>query len=125
LPPWQLARGYMYTNYITSHHHRGYLPCLAALAEGWPDSALPAAITAVGLAALANIHQNPQVMADARQECTTAISLTTRALNDPVVAKRDDVLAAVVMLSMFEVSNHIFPTCATTSSVPNHNWARS
>lgn len=107
VPTWQLARGYMYTNFmIKSHHHGTYLPCLAGLAERWPSSALPAAITAVGLAALANIYQSPQAMVEARQECTAAISLTRQALNDPLAARRDDVLAAVVMLSIFEVSPH-------------------
>lgn len=103
-PPWQLARGYMYKNYMAESRNGSYLPCLATLAEAWPNSALPAAITAVGLAALANIHQCPRTMLEARQECITAISLTNSALNEPTALKRDDVLAAVVMLSMFEVS---------------------
>lgn len=101
----------MYTNYMAKGHYGSYLPCLVALAEASPDSALPAAITAVGLAALSNIHQCPQVMLEARKECTTAISLTNSALNDPVGFKRDDVLAAVLMLGMFEVM-----TCSSDAS---------
>lgn len=111
-PTWSLARGYMYTNYMTTNHFGGYLPCLVALTDRWPHSALPAAITAVGLAALANIRQCPRMMLEARQECTTAISLTKSALNNSVVAKRDDVLATVVMLSIFEVM-----TCNDSSSI--------
>jgi hypothetical protein len=110
-PSGHLARGYMYTNYMAKGHYGGYLPCLVALAEASPDSALPAAITAVGLAALSNIHQCPQVMLEARQHCTTALSLTSSALNDPAGFKRNDVLAAVVMLGMFEVM-----TCSSDAS---------
>ncbi|OIW24601.1 hypothetical protein CONLIGDRAFT_100551 [Coniochaeta ligniaria NRRL 30616] len=105
-PMAQLARGYMYTNYMAESHFGGYLPCLVTLAEGRPGSALPAAITAVGLAALANIHHCPEVMWEARQECNAAISLTKSVLDDPVASRRDDVLAAVVMLSMFEVMTY-------------------
>lgn len=114
-PTWQLARGYMYTNYMAESRNGSYLPCLATLTEAWPNSALPAAITAVGLAALANIHQCPRTMLEAREECTTAISLTNSALNEPTALKRDDVLAAVVMLSMFEVM-----TYSDVSSI--HRW---
>ena len=109
-PTWQLARGHMYANYLATSHHGAYLPCLVTLAEDWPDSALPLAINAVGLAALANIHHCPQIMLEARQECTAAISLTKRALDDAAALQQDHVLAAVVMLSMFEVSIAVYPT---------------
>lgn len=106
----------MYTHYMTESHYGGYLPCLVTLAECWPNSALPAAITAVGLAALANMRQCPQVMLEARRECNTAISLTKSVLNDPDALKRDDVLATVVMLGMFEVSGRNSYTAQRLSS---------
>jgi len=102
LPTSQVALGYMNENYMAG----GYLPCLTSLMERWPDSALQSAVTAVGLAALANMAGSRQVMSEARQQCTTAIHMIGRALDDPDDCKRDDVLAAVVMLSMFEVGNH-------------------
>ncbi|KAB5582951.1 hypothetical protein GE09DRAFT_1077063 [Coniochaeta sp. 2T2.1] len=108
LPTCQVARGYMYANYMVG----GYLPCLVSLMERWPDSALQSAVTAVGLAALANMGQSRQVMAEAKQEYTSAICMIGNALNDSLECKRDDVLAAVVLLSMFEVM-----TCTDASSI--------
>lgn len=65
---------------------------------------LTTALAAVGLAALSNIRLSPRMMLQARKEYTTALSQTNYALRDPVLSKRDDTLAAVVLLGMFEVS---------------------
>jgi tRNA U34 5-carboxymethylaminomethyl modifying GTPase MnmE/TrmE len=66
--------------------------------------AVNAALNAVGLAALSNIRMSPQMMIKARREYTTALSHTNHALRDPIKSKQDDILAAVVLLGMFEVS---------------------
>ncbi|KAB5566302.1 hypothetical protein GE09DRAFT_1106248, partial [Coniochaeta sp. 2T2.1] len=108
LPTRQVARGYMYANYMAG----GYLPCLVSLLERSPDSALQSAVTAVGLAALANMGRSRQVMSEAKQEYTTTICMIGSALDDPVECKRDDVLAAVVLLSTYEVM-----TCTDASSI--------
>ncbi|KAJ5614034.1 hypothetical protein N7528_007688 [Penicillium herquei] len=65
--------------------------------------AVNSALNAVGLAALSNIRLSPQMMLKARHEYTKALSETNKALANITMSKRDDTLAAVVLLGMFEV----------------------
>lgn len=62
--------------------------------------AVSMALTAVGLASLSNIRKSAGLMAIASKEYTEALSLTGTALGDPT---SDATLAAVLLLSMFEV----------------------
>lgn len=77
---------------------------LLPLMKDAQNHALDAAVTAVALAALSNIHASPRTMLKAHVEYSAALSATNQALRDPEICKRDDVLAAVVMLGIFEVS---------------------
>lgn len=65
---------------------------------------LRSAITALGLAVLANIRMSPSLMMSAREEYTTALANTNRSLIDTVESKTDQTLLAVMFLGMFEVS---------------------
>ncbi|KAJ6103640.1 hypothetical protein N7486_003862 [Penicillium sp. IBT 16267x] len=65
--------------------------------------AVNSALNAVGLAALSNIRLSPQMMLTARREYTNALSETNQVLANIAMSKRDDTLAAVVLLGMFEV----------------------
>ncbi|KAJ0417845.1 hypothetical protein BJY00DRAFT_195775 [Aspergillus carlsbadensis] len=100
-----LARGYMYSHYLTGGTTTGgNLAYLSNSAKDPQNSAVNAALTAVGLALMSNIRMAPQLLLAARREYTTALSRTNYALGDPVLSKRDDTLAAVVLLGMFEVT---------------------
>lgn len=72
--------------------------------EGSRNSAANAAVSAVALATLSNIRLAPKTMRKAQQEYTKALSMTNLALQDPLMCRTDDTLAAVVMLGIFEVS---------------------
>ncbi|KAL4760056.1 Zn(II)2Cys6 transcription factor [Aspergillus foveolatus] len=65
--------------------------------------AATASINAVGLAALSNIHQSPQLMFTARQEYGSALAETNAALSDPRQATSDASLVAVTFLGIFEI----------------------
>lgn len=82
---------------------------LVPLMKDVQNSALDAAVSAVALAAFSNMHVSLKTMTKARVEYSTALSKTNHALRDPVLCKTDDVLAAVIMLGMFEVSLPLGP----------------
>lgn len=69
--------------------------------------AVISALNAVGLAALSNIRSSPQMMLKARREYTKALSETNKGLADIATSDRDDILAAVVLLGMYEVSSPV------------------
>ncbi|KAJ5219323.1 uncharacterized protein N7498_001422 [Penicillium cinerascens] len=102
-PMQELAKGYVFSNYMAGGPRGGHMPYLVPLINDPRNSAVNAALNAVGLAALSNIRLAPQMMLKARREYTTALSQTNHALKDSVMSTRDDILAAVVLLGMFEV----------------------
>lgn len=104
-PVQELAKGYFFCNYMAGSPHSGHMSYLIPLVSDPQSSAINAALNAVGMAALSNIRMSPRMMLKARREYTTALSQTNHALRDPVLSKRDDTLAAVVLLGMFEVSD--------------------
>lgn len=103
-PEQDIARSFLYVNYMTRGPRCGHMSYLLPLMESSRNSAANAAVNAVALAALSNIRLSPKTMRKAHQEYTTALSLTNLALQDPVMCRTDDTLAAVVMLGTFEVS---------------------
>jgi phosphoribosylformylglycinamidine (FGAM) synthase PurS component len=104
-PMQELAKGYLFSHYMSGGPRGGHMSYLVPLINDPRNSAINAALNAVGLAALSNIRLAPQMMLKARREYTTALSQTNHALKDSVMSKRDDILAAVVLLGMFEVSH--------------------
>lgn len=98
------AIAFMFRHYVGTAQAdsttRGQLRFLHALpVESAP--ALMASIHAVGLAALANIHQSSRLMIAARKEYGRALRATGAALRDAYMD--DSTLAAVALLSMYEV----------------------
>ncbi|KAL5001263.1 hypothetical protein BDV10DRAFT_13757 [Aspergillus recurvatus] len=65
--------------------------------------AVTASINAVGLAALSNIHQSPQLMRTARQEYVSALAETNAVLSDRVQATSNASLVAVTFLGIYEL----------------------
>lgn len=79
------------------------MPYLSTLANHLESSAVNDALTAAGLAALSNIYRSRQLMYTARQHYMTALSQTSSSLSHAHLSTRDETLATVVLLSMFEV----------------------
>ncbi|KAL7958831.1 hypothetical protein V8C34DRAFT_323799 [Trichoderma compactum] len=92
-PVEEFARSYLYINYMTGGPRCSYMPIWQSTRQ----------FNAVALAALSNIRLSPNTMLKAQKEYTTALSKTNLALKDPVLCKTDGILAAVVMLGIFEV----------------------
>ena len=114
-PVRDVARGYLFTNYMTGGPRTRYMAYLVPLISDVQNHALNAAVSAVALAALSNIHASPRTMVKAHVEYYTALCATNHALRDSEMCKRDDILAAVVMLGIFEVSSMLSPACGAAS----------
>ncbi|KAJ5814929.1 Zn(II)2Cys6 transcription factor [Penicillium riverlandense] len=80
----------------------GMFPYIRHLLGTDPSPALQAAIKAIGLASMSNTRMSAELMRAARQEYSTALLATNRALQDRIQFKSDSTLAAVMLLSMYE-----------------------
>ncbi|KAH8697980.1 hypothetical protein BGW36DRAFT_379783 [Talaromyces proteolyticus] len=65
--------------------------------------AVRCAISAIGLAFIANTRGQPSLLAEAREEYATALHLTNMALMNERMSLEDTTLSAVILLGMFEV----------------------
>lgn len=111
-PIQELAKTHLFVNYMSGGPCGDHMSYLLPLMKDTRNSpVLSTALAAVGLAALSNIRLSPRMMLQARKEYTTALSQTNHALRDTVLSKRDDTLAAVVLLGMFEVSVEFLVSC--------------
>lgn len=100
------ASGFIFSHYVrNAKHTRGHLDFLSTLVRTDTSPAVTACISALGLASLANIHMSPELMSAARHEYSAALSATSVALRDPECARSDSTLAAVELLSLYEVGN--------------------
>ncbi|KAE8382006.1 Zn(II)2Cys6 transcription factor [Aspergillus bertholletiae] len=98
------ASGFIFAHYVrNAKHTRGHLDFLPTLMRTDTSPAVTASISALGLASLANIHRSPELMVAARHEYSAALSATSAALRDRECARSDSTLAAVELLSMYEV----------------------
>ncbi|PWY79519.1 hypothetical protein BO94DRAFT_174429 [Aspergillus sclerotioniger CBS 115572] len=102
-PMEELAKGYIFVNYIAPGNRGAYMPYLSTLTKHLGNSAVNDALSAAGLAALSNIYMSPRLMSTARQYYMSALSQTGHALNTTALCKKDATLASVVLLGMFEV----------------------
>ncbi|KZM25090.1 sequence-specific DNA binding RNA polymerase II transcription factor [Ascochyta rabiei] len=112
----ELAKNFFYANYVAADCG-GCMSFLVPLTRNLRPSALDDAMGAVGLAVLSNIHLHPTTGFQGRECYITALSQTNHALRDPVNTKKDEVLAAVVLLAMYENV-----TCNDASSLDR--WIR-
>ncbi|KAL4820260.1 hypothetical protein BDW67DRAFT_153791 [Aspergillus spinulosporus] len=88
---------------LSRYLHRSVGNNLLSILNSPSAKAVTASINAVGLAALSNIHQSPQLMFTARQEYGSALAETNAALSDPRQATSDASLVAVIFLGIFEM----------------------
>lgn len=86
---------------------------------GAEDRVLSAAVTSVGYAVLSNIQNSPHDRIVARQRYGTAVRLTTLTLQGSIPCDTNSLLAAIILLSTFEVSIQ-----NSTLQAPGNNFLR-
>ena len=104
---------HFFANYVTGGTHTGYMTYLSPLLSNRQNSVLDSAVRAVALAALSNIRLSPKTKLRSQADYLTALCGVNQGLKDPAICKRDDTLAAVVLLGLYEVL--ISPQLPTTS----------
>ena len=80
-----------------------YLPDLYARES--EKSAFSSAITALGLAGLSHRRSDPALLTASGQWYASALHQTNEALLEPLVATRNETLASIVLLGLYEVSS--------------------
>lgn len=68
------------------------------------ERALKASITSLGLANLGNIYTSPDLLRYARKYYGLAVNEINAAIDDPIQAAQDTTLAAILCVSLYEVS---------------------
>ncbi|KAJ5624569.1 hypothetical protein N7510_000878 [Penicillium lagena] len=66
--------------------------------------ALMASIESVGLANMGNLYSSPGLLNSARIKYSLALNQINAALGDPIQARQDTTLAAIICISFYEVS---------------------
>lgn len=94
---------YTFKRYVGDAQNRGLLSYLPKLLNEDSSFALHATIKAVGLASMSRAFSLPELKHSAGLEYSTALLATNHALRNPLVARADSTLAAVVLLSTYEV----------------------
>ncbi|RAL03473.1 Zn(II)2Cys6 transcription factor [Aspergillus ibericus CBS 121593] len=100
ISPDELAMSYIFTHLVGTTQSQGVMSYLLDLLHVDPSPALQATIKAVGLASLSRL---PESRRAAGKEYTIALRATNDALRDPVSAKSDSTLGAVLLLSTYEM----------------------
>lgn len=104
------ALAYFLSTYLPGSHF-DYLSDLLNKVEG--DSALAKAACASAMANFSAEHGDATILPAARRMYTEALQLTNKAVSKPVEAAKDETLAAVLLLSLFEAFMHegrrVFP----------------
>lgn len=71
--------------------------------EDVPSNVVRAAVQAVGMAAISNVHNAPDVIIQAKERYCQALNATNLALRDPALVAADSTLMAILLLGLFEV----------------------
>lgn len=77
-----------------------FLPDLLSLPGN--DRILQTSVMAAGLACLGNSKQSPKILAKARENYISALSMTNQALRSPRTIRKDSTLLAVIVLGIYE-----------------------
>ncbi|KAF4892029.1 hypothetical protein CGCF415_v001707 [Colletotrichum fructicola] len=70
--------------------------------EAVPSNVVRAAVQAVGMAAISNVHNAPDVIIQAKERYCQALNATNLALRDPTLVAADSTLMAILLLGLFE-----------------------
>ena len=84
-----------------SHGYLIYLPSLCG--DQHNCGALSDVVVCLGMATMANKRQSAALMLAARRRLAIALAHTNAALQDPIRAKTDQTLLAVILLTLYEV----------------------
>ena len=95
---------YFFANFVMSDSDRcaGHMQNMLSWKTA-QSKTLQAAMGAVGLAGLSNQRSDASLMAQARHQYATALSMTKTHLKDPSCCKQDRTISAVALLGLFEV----------------------
>lgn len=93
---------FVLTDPISGGGHLEYLPVIYAGITR--DLALPTAIIAIGIAGIANLRRNRDLMLAANAQYVLAIQLTQTALIDETLRLQDQTLVNILLLALYEVS---------------------
>lgn len=85
-----------------SHAYLEFLPALFAQAPS--NSALSAATAAISLGTWGRYLSRPDCLVEARKRYGEAIVRANTAIRDPVAAKKNETLMAILLFALFEVS---------------------
>jgi hypothetical protein len=113
------ACGFFFRHYVLeSQHGRTYNDYLPALYSRESSSyALHCAVTAVGTAGLACNRSSRSLRLQARKQYSLALSSTNAALRDPSLAVRDETLASILILGLYEESYYSIRPPRSTNSI--------
>jgi hypothetical protein len=101
----ELATGFFITNYVVgdSAPAQRQLELIEEISRfGNFDNGLLSSMKAVGLAGIAHAANAPHLLKSARYQYVRAIQSTNATLRDPVEAKKDSTLMAILILGIFE-----------------------
>ena len=111
VPVDQQAACFFLSNFVIVPHHgtlRGYLSfALPFLESNKPNLAVKSAFSAVALAAFGTRPSSKALLPKADSSYYTALKEINATLKNPTMATDDSSLAAILMLSMFEVSYYL------------------
>lgn len=97
------AWSHVFTYYVGNQANHGMLGFLPELLSARPSDGLLAIVKSLGLACISRIHSLHDARRASNEQYSIALRETNKDLQDPVTAKSDSTLAAVVLLSMYEV----------------------
>ncbi|PYH67976.1 Zn(II)2Cys6 transcription factor [Aspergillus vadensis CBS 113365] len=106
---------HIFTYYVGTTRVQGLLSYLPHLLSTDPSPALQATMKAAGLESMARINRLPELKRAAGEQYGKALIATNNALRDPVSAKSDSTLGAVILLGMYELNT--FPS-------PMRGWSQ-
>jgi hypothetical protein len=103
------AASFFFANYVLSDPPFAdtYLRWLSRLY--WRESGsqiLHAVVEAVGMAGMSNVNHAPHLLKEARYQYGRALTITNKALRDPLEATTDSTIVAILFLGLFEVCPH-------------------
>ncbi|KAL2807926.1 hypothetical protein BJX63DRAFT_439790 [Aspergillus granulosus] len=108
----EVGANYFLHNFIigghsASHGYLNYIPTVYSADGEHPT--LVASMAAVGLVALANLTQQPELVRQARTKYSEAINRVNTALSSPVESLKDSILMSVISLGIFEHVSNLEP----------------
>lgn len=97
---------FFFNHFSHSNARLNFLP--AVYGQLTPSSPLVKIVTSIGMAALANRVESPELVFAARQKQTSVLRAINFALQDREEARTDSTLVTVLLLGIFEVNSSLW-----------------